>query len=154
MNRKWYVLWYMMIGVFVILCDQITKQWALSSLYDGPMHISSWLTLRLVFNRGISWGMFSSERALLFWIITAIIFVVALSVAVMAYRGFLKKRFILGELLVVAGAASNLIDRFVHHGVIDFIELSYKGWAWPIFNSADCSIVLGVICIFITQYRN
>jgi len=153
MNRKWYPLWYLLIGAVIILCDQITKQWALSALHDGPMRISSWLTLRLVFNRGISWGMFSSEHALLFWLITFAILVITLSIAVMAYRSYLKNRFFGGELLVMAGAISNLIDRFAHRGVIDFIELSYKGWAWPIFNIADCSIVLGVICIFITQYR-
>lgn len=154
MNRKINALLYIIFGAFVIFWDQLTKRWALAGLMHGSHQLASWLKLRLVFNRGISWGVLSSPHASVFWAVTFTIIALTLFVAVMAYSGFLKHRSVVGEVLVVAGSVSNLIDRFVHHAVVDFVEISYKGWAWPAFNFADCCIVLGVILILLTQCRH
>jgi len=154
MNRRMSALLYILLGVFVIFWDQLIKRLALERLMYGSYQLTPWLTLRLVFNRGISWGMFSSPQAFIFWAVTFTIIALTLFVAVMAYSGFLKHRSIIGEVLVVAGSVSNLIDRFVHHAVVDFVEISCKGWAWPVFNFADCCIILGVILIMMVQCRN
>ena len=74
--------------------------------------------------------------------------------ALAAYVGFLNHRSIVGEVMVVAGAVSNLIDRVLHHAVVDFIELSYKGWSWPVFNIADCCIVIGVFLLIFKAYQS
>ncbi len=78
---------------------------------------------------------------------------VTMIVASIAYRRFLQSRFVLGEVLVVSGSFSNLIDRVLHYGVIDFIQILYGDWSWPLFNIADCCIVVGVIIMFI-QYSD
>jgi len=41
----------------------------------------------------------------------------------------------------VGGAASNLLDRLRHRGIVDFIAVGF----WPIFNLADVAIVGGVL---------
>jgi signal peptidase II len=69
-----------------------------------------------------------------------------------AYHQYLCGNSIIGEVCVVTGSLSNLIDRVVYHGVIDFIILSYNDFSWPVFNIADTIIVLGV-GIMIFQYE-
>jgi signal peptidase II len=46
---------------------------------------------------------------------------------------------------ILSGAVSNLIDRIVHGCVIDFIDLKF----WPVFNSADIYITIGVAMLII-----
>jgi len=154
MTKKTLAYRYLLLSACIIILDQLTKGCALKYLAEGSRHVNSWLSFNLVFNRGISWGMFSSSETVPFLLVTGIIACVTFIVAAIAYAGYLNGRAILGELLLVSGSVSNLIDRFVHGSVIDFIHLSYKNWSWPVFNIADMAIVLGVMLIIIKQYKS
>jgi len=48
--------------------------------------------------------------------------------------------------LILSGIISNLIDRFIRGGVVDYINLRI----WPNFNLSDALIVIGVI-FFMTK---
>jgi signal peptidase II len=52
--------------------------------------------------------------------------------------------------LVLGGAIGNLADRFIHGGVIDWIELTLFGWSWSSFNFADMMILIGIIGWFMS----
>jgi len=58
-------------------------------------------------------------------------------------RLFLRQR-LLGQSILLAGAVGNLIDRALYGAVIDFIDLHYGGFYWPVFNLADSFIFIGV----------
>jgi len=58
-----------------------------------------------------------------------------------------------GYAAVVAGALSNVFDRFWYTGVIDFIDIHYGGWHYPTFNIADVAIVCGIIWIAFDEYQ-
>ncbi len=62
--------------------------------------------------------------------VSIVVACIALVLGFYAYRRWQETGFILGEVLVLSGALSNLIDRVVYAGVIDFIALS---WAIGIF---------------------
>ncbi|MCX6739686.1 MAG: signal peptidase II [Candidatus Parcubacteria bacterium] len=51
--------------------------------------------------------------------------------------------------LVIAGALSNLIDRFALGFVVDYINIHI----WPIFNLADCLIVAGVLVYIVSEFK-
>ena len=55
---------------------------------------------------------------------------------------------------ILAGALGNLYDRFLLGYVIDFIEIHYGNFYWPIFNIADISISIGVILLLYTTFIN
>jgi signal peptidase II len=46
--------------------------------------------------------------------------------------------------LVLGGAVGNLIDRLASGEVVDFIEIGYGRWHWPVFNVADSAVTIGV----------
>jgi signal peptidase II len=57
------------------------------------------------------------------------------------------------EIMVLAGAISNVIDRAFYQGVIDFVHLHIGDWSWPIFNVADVAIVCGILWMIKEQYQ-
>ena len=51
--------------------------------------------------------------------------------------------------LIIGGATGNLIDRVRFGYVVDFLDFR----VWPVFNIADCAIVVGVaILAFIITF--
>ncbi len=52
--------------------------------------------------------------------------------------------------MVIAGSVSNILDRVVYGGVVDFIHVHINGWSFAVFNIADVAIVVGV-CIMMLQ---
>ncbi len=143
-NRLLALLLGLAIGVVVL--DQVTKQWALSSLASGQAKplIGGLVTLQLTFNPGAAFGMASGMT----WIFTLIaVFVV---VVVIRTASSIRSRawtILLG--LLLGGAAGNLIDRlfrapgFPEGHVVDFIN--YGGVF--IGNVADIAIVGAAIGI-------
>ena len=61
----------------------------------------------------------------------------------------LKIRPVFVEVMLIAAAMSNLIDRIAHRAVVDFIWVHWKDWYFPAFNIADMVITLSVIYIVI-----
>ena len=138
---------YILLASLIIFVDQITKWYLYTN--DAQYHLTSFLSLEVHMNRGISWGMFHSDHDLFFFFIT---FVIACFIGGFFYHTYQRLcagYFIFAESAVLGGALSNLIDRFVHAGVIDFIAFSWHGWTFPVFNLADAAIVIGIFFIML-----
>jgi signal peptidase II len=57
--------------------------------------------------------------------------------------------------LLIAGSLGNLVDRFQHGYVIDFIDLFIGRFHWPAFNIADISLTMGIfLLIYKTIWGN
>jgi signal peptidase II len=54
-----------------------------------------------------------------------------------------------GLALIAGGAAGNLLDRLLHGGVTDFLELHAGSFAWPAFNLADSAITMGAFLVIL-----
>ncbi len=129
----------------VILIDQITKWWIVSSVMSPPqeIQITPFFNLVMVWNRGISFGLFNDSGANA-W------FLSALALGIVAVLGsWLRKA--PGRLLpvalgmVIGGALGNVIDRVFRdaHAVADFLDFHWNGYHWPAFNVADAAIAVG-----------
>jgi signal peptidase II len=134
----------------IVLCliDRLTKVIAVSALSgtDTVPLIKGFLHLTLVYNTGGAFGIFNSNP-LLFAVISSLAVVVILFIYFTGYdRIRLSEKIAL--LLIVSGAAGNLIDRVTEKHVIDFIDLRI----WPVFNFADCCITAGVSLIAVLTF--
>jgi signal peptidase II len=125
----------------VVLVDQLTKEWALRALADGPVHVVWTLRLNLSINSGIAFGLGQGLGPV---VVVAALGVVALLVA-FARASRPARWTAVGVGLVVGGAVGNLADRLLRDqgGVVDFIDLQW----WPIFNVADAAITVGAVLL-------
>lgn len=153
MNKKYTeYIGYGILFFWVLLIDRLTKYWVLTSLH-GSYPITSFLSLDFVINRGVAWGFFHSESEGPFILLSLLVFGMVMLLASFAYRRLHEEALIIGEVLVIAGALSNIVDRIFYRGVIDFIVFSWRDYSFPSFNIADACIVLGVGLMFISVYR-
>ena len=87
-----------------------------------------------------------------FLVVSIVITGITLALASYTAIRAMNHQLIFGEILVLAGSCSNLIDRFIYGGVVDFILLSYGDWSFPVFNCADVCIVIGIGLMLFEQY--
>lgn len=132
--------------LLVIMLDRVTKYWAYHFLGNG-FTVSSFLSFNLTFNRGVAWGLFNVPDETVFLSVSCLVSVLFCAFALFSYTRLHTTLEIVGSALVLSGGISNIIDRFIYQGVIDFIIFSAGSWSWPAFNIADAAIVGGVMLI-------
>ena len=136
------------LAILVLLLDQVTKL-AILEWVKPPaagVSITGFLAIVLVWNRGMSFGMFNTGDPLVPWILGAIS--IAVAVALIWWLARAQRGLVIAGLgLVLGGAVGNLVDRFVYGAVVDFVLLHAGTWRWPAFNVADSAITLGVIAL-------
>lgn len=152
MKKKFTAVGYFLLLNIIFILDRLTKNIAIL-FENSPKNLFPGVSFVYVKNRGISWGMFHTQNPWLFYLTAAGVALVIVLLTVYTYKRWLAQKSILGEVLVLTGAASNFLDRIVHGGVIDFIQLSYNEWFFPIFNVADIAICLGVSIMLYTLWR-
>lgn len=140
---------YAFLAACVVVADRLTKTYALHN-FATPVVFNKFVSAELIFNRGISWGMLTFDDQRFFMAISFIIIGVIIVLAIYAVKQFWQGCLIIGEILALAGALSNVADRFLYGGVIDFMVLAYGSWTFPVFNVADICIVIGIalMCLF------
>lgn len=141
--------WYLLIFAGVLTADRLSKNWALEQCVDA-IKINDFLSCELIFNRGISWGLFNSMHEWVFLIVSIFIVSIMIGLGFYTFVRWNNTHWVIGEMLVLAGAFSNMIDRIMYGGVVDFILFSIKDYCWPYFNVADISIVAGVCFMIVT----
>ncbi len=144
---------YTTLGAVVLAVDRLTKAFVAENI-TGPVDVISGVSLVFVKNRGISLGLFNAQNTTIFVGTSFLVAIVGCLLAWHTYLRWVRAESVVGEVLVLAGAFSNMVDRCVYAGVIDFIELSLCGYSWPAFNVADSAIVAGVSVMLIRYWRN
>jgi signal peptidase II len=138
-----------------LVADQITKLWVLRStaLSDGEvLRVLPFMDFTLVWNRGISYGLFQQDGGFGRWALVVFSLVAVGLLGAWLLRT--DRRLIAVSLgLIIGGAIGNLIDRVIYGAVVDFIYLHAFGYSWYVFNLADSWIVAGVIGLLYDSFR-
>jgi signal peptidase II len=127
----------------VLALDQATKWAALGALDPyRPVAVTPFFNLVLVWNRGVSFGMFAGAGDHGPWLLTLLAGAIGAFLVVWLLR---ETRPVtrLALWLVLAGALGNLVDRVRFGAVVDFLDFHAFGYHWPAFNVADSAIVVG-----------
>lgn len=136
------------IVILLLALDQFSKYLAITKLKDKPAYvlIDGVLELNYLENRGSAFGMLQNQKV--FILFMGFVFLAVVLFFLFKMPDDKKYRPIHIFLsAVIAGGVGNMIDRFRFDHVVDFI--SFVLIHFPIFNVADCYIVIAVITLFI-----
>lgn len=115
--------------VVLIGIDQLLKSYIINNNYN------------FILNNGVAFGLFNNSNFA--GVMLNLLGLVAIIL-------LLKQQFGLGLILILAGGISNMFDRVLYGGVIDFI--SSFDW-WPLFNLADVYVSSGIIVVIYSILR-
>ena len=135
------------LAVATVVCDQVHKAWMITIFGDAQrpkITVTPFFDLVLVWNPGISYGLFKQYSDAGRWVLIG--FAVAAAIALTYWLAQLQTRLAAASVgLIIGGALGNAIDR-VHYGAVaDFFSFHVSGFNWYVFNLADVAIVAGVV---------
>ncbi len=131
------------IATLVFAADQLSKYWILRIINldeREPIQITPFMDLAMAWNRGVSYGLLTTNTQLL-------LIILSLVICVFIWLWLAKATHVLAAVafgLILGGAIGNALDRAVHGAVADFVHLHWGTWSWYVFNVADIAIVAGV----------
>ena len=116
---------------------------------DGFEAKGECISLVLAYNYGVAFSMFSFLEGNLKYI-QIVIMLSGLIYLILNKKVF--EDYYIPAALLLAGGISNIYDRFIHGGVVDYVYW-HCGFDFAIFNLADVLIDLSVILILIINYK-
>ncbi len=144
MKKKLVIALYLFIVIFIL--DQVVKYGFANLGWDvnGP-----YMSLKLAYNYGVAFSMFSFLEHNLKYIQLLIILV---ATVYLFKNKDVFEEYYLSIALLYAGGISNILDRFTYGGVVDYFYWHY-GFEFAIFNIADVIINLAVALIIFKQIK-
>ncbi|AOS45874.1 Lipoprotein signal peptidase [Lacunisphaera limnophila] len=144
-------------GAIIFGLDQVTKIMIAERLpfgsYGRPAHIEvvpGFFNLVHVGNTGAAWSMFAGQSFALG----------LLALATLGAMFYWRRHLGLDQRsaqpafgLLCGGILGNLVDRFLHGHVIDFLDFHFGGYTYPTFNVADSAICVGVFWYILWSLR-
>ncbi len=157
------------LAIGMIILDQLSKWWVITQWYQGaghhqnlfewlfstaprfmttPIEITAFFNMVMVWNKGVSFGLFNHPDSLGPVILSTISLLIAGGFTLWLLT--LKRLFpAIGVGMIIGGALGNVWDRLRFGAVADFFDFHYAGYHWPAFNIADAAIVIGVVFLII-----
>lgn len=137
------------VATAVFLVDQLTKLWILFVFElpgRGRVVIMPFVDFVMVWNRGISYGLFQQDG------LAGRLALLAITLAAVVFLWLWLRRetarlpaFAIG--LILGGALGNAVDRVAYGAVADFVLFHVGTFQWYVFNVADAAIVVGVVLL-------
>jgi signal peptidase II len=149
MNRRFGL--GVLVALIVLAADQASKYWVLNILKlpdIGQIVVLPVLNLTMVWNRGVTFGLFNGFGEWGHVVLTVVALAVVVALAFWLRRA--ESRLMAIAIGTIAGGAiGNVIDRLRFGAVVDFLHAHAWGWSWYVFNVADAAIVCGVAALLI-----
>ena len=136
---------YFILFALLFAIDQYVK----FLFVDGYRLYTDCISLVLAYNKGVAFSMFEFLSIYLKYIQITIL---SAGLIYLFFNKNILKQYILAITLLFAGAVSNIYDRFIHEGVVDYVYW-HCGFNFAIFNFADVLIDLAIVIILVIQYK-
>ena len=136
----------------IFFLDRISKILILNILEETgqvDIYINSFLNFYLVWNKGIGFGLLSSDQDLFYDVVTILIILINFVIIYLLFKEKGLKYYFL--IVILGGSLGNLFDRIYYRAVPDFLDLNYNGYHWFIFNVADIFITIGIILLILVE---
>lgn len=155
-NRRAYsIVIGLVLVCFLVLLDQLGKQWAVTQLkgQENIIWIKGVFELKYLENRGAAFGILQNQQ----WLFILLFFLFVFVVVVLYCRMPLCRHYVplyVIAIFLMAGGLGNLIDRVRLGYVVDFFYFSLIDF--PIFNVADIYVTVSMtvlILLFIFYYK-
>ncbi len=141
--------------IVIIAADQLSKYWAVTHLLPyQPNPMMPMLNLTLAFNTGAAFSLFHDSGVWHAWFF--LIFGCGMSVGLLIVLVRMSADATIqlcAVSMILAGAVGNLLDRIRMGYVIDFIQVYYHEYYWPIFNVADSAICVAAMLLVLQSWR-
>jgi signal peptidase II len=153
MRRKMTLYFTLVLGWIVL--DQATKLIAQAHLrlYDPVPVIGDFFRLTYIYNPGAAFGLHLGPWSRIAFSVLAL---GASALLFVMYRStpWSDRMRLVAIGLVTGGAIGNLIDRLRSpRGVIDFFDVGFAGFRWPVFNVADIGVTVGALLLAVSLWR-
>lgn len=139
-----------------LVADQASKLWLLFGYglgVNGPVQVLPFLEFVLVWNRGVSYGLFQQDSPAGQWVLAGL--TIAITIGMWIWSARCQSKLVAFALaLVIGGAIGNGIDRIIYGAVVDFVHFHIGSFSWYVFNLADVWIVAGVAGLLYDSFRN
>ncbi|ARE40466.1 Lipoprotein signal peptidase [Rhodovulum sp. P5] len=134
----------------VFALDQISKLYVVWGLgLADALRMDIWppyLTFRMAWNRGVNFGLLSSDGDLGRWVLIGVSLAISAAVLIWMLRGRHRGVALIAAGCLIGGALGNVVDRLVYGAVADFLNMSCCGIDNPYaFNVADIAIFAGAL---------
>lgn len=166
---------FFLTGLIILLAfvDQLSKWWIMEVFYrprvfeaDGAslpffewlttfgqqqfpptlIEVTSFFNLSMVWNKGVSFGMFASAHDVMPYILSGVAIIMSVILGAWMRRATHLSTLI-PLAMIISGALANVWDRLRFGAVADFLDFHYQDMHYPSFNIADCCIVVGVLLL-------
>ena len=150
LNKHFYI--NLSLVIFIFISDRLSKIYVINeSTKNSNDYIleSNYLNIRLIWNEGVAFGLFSFDDKVLYHSLTLLISIIILVIFYMIITNSGLKKYSL--ILVIGGALGNFYDRIFFGAVPDFIDFHINNFHWFIFNLADIFITLGILFMIVIE---
>ena len=141
MKNKQKINWIVFV---VLMMDQLIKILVQKNmtLHEEIKIIPHFFSIYYVQNTGAAFSILKDATILL--IMISVVFIVFINKQIKKEEEKLDTISIISLGLILGGIFGNLLDRIIHHSVIDYLSFSFGNYSFPVFNLADMGITIGL----------
>lgn len=128
------------ITIVLIIIDQVSKI-LVSNYLKEPIGNDNF-KLEICYNSGMALGLNEGN------VKNIVISIFVLAIVISFIKNQIERidtKTAIAISMIIGGAIGNLIDRFIRGSILDFIKISI----FPVFNLADCFVVIGWLLIVV-----
>lgn len=142
------------VALAVLLLDQLTKFWVLSTFVPGETRpVLPFFSLILTFNTGAAFSFLADAGGWQRPLFIVLALAASIWIVFLLRKYWRNNPFSLALSLILGGALGNVLDRIIAGKVTDFLLFYHEQFFWPAFNMADTAITVGAALLVWDSFR-